>query len=273
MVRFTFNVFWVFGWIFCWSPLVQAYIPPSQYIVKTWTNKHAGVKSIRIKNTVNAYDGNKATDVHFKDLSIYFPETQVLRSWALDDSDRKLYFTEKKLDRLSIVGKLLLSKDFHEVVSSLKEKGIPVRTEQELLAFRTESDRMKAEILSLARWNGNIIWTIGSSSSEKEAKTPQIWFEKDSFLPLRMFYSKSGSDVAMDVQFEGYKFAREFPYPKKVNVLTRGEMLLSSQLIEVATDSDRHHGGGNGVSGFTELGHSASSKVRQLISLYYEQLR
>jgi hypothetical protein len=273
MVRSILTVFWVFGWILCWSPRVQAYIPPSQFIVKTWANKHGGVKSIRIKNTVNAYDGNKATDVHFKELSIYFPEIQVLRSWALDDSDRKLYFTEKKLDRLSLVGKLLLSRDLQEVVTSLKEKGIPIRTEQELLAFRTESDRMKAEILSLARWNGNIVWAIGSSSSEKELRNPQIWFEKDSFLPLRMFYPKSGSDGSLDVQFEGYKYSREFPYPKKVNVLARGEMLLSSQLIEVLTDSDKHHGGGSGVSGFTELGHSASSKVRQLISLYYEQLR
>lgn len=253
-----------------WSVGSFAYIPPSQFILKTWANKHSGVKGIKIKTLVTAYDGNKPTDIHFKEVSVYSPETQVLKSWATDESEKKLYYSEKKIDTWSPISKLLISHDWHQLSLNLRERGIPVKTEQELLALRTESDRMKLENLALQRWNGGFAWVIGSTPS-KEGNSPQIWFEKDTFLPLRMVYSRQDSDLA-EVRFENYRFFREFPYPRTSSVLRKGSTYFTSQLIELIVDGEKLLPGG-ATPGFTEAGNSISSGMRELIRAYYEQFR
>jgi len=259
-----------------WIQTARAYIPPSQFIVKSWANKHAGMKSLRVKTTVTAYDENKPTSLHFKELSIYFPELQSLRSWALDDSDRKLYFIEEKIDQVALPRKLLLSKDWQGLIQSLKEKGIPIKTEQELLSFRTEAQRRMSENQSLVSWNGGILWAVGSETpkleTKQEQKNPQIWFEKDTFLPFRILYPKASSGhPLLDVRFEGYRYFHEFPYPQKIEVLEKSSLVFASQLIEIHVDSDKHHSVA-GTSGFTESGNAAPSKLQDFISQYYDQL-
>lgn len=262
-----------------WSgPSAWAYIPPSQFILKTWANKHSGIKSLRIKTQVTAYDGNKLTDVHFKELSIYYPDTQFLRSWALDDAERKLFYVEKKADAASPIVRLLMNKDWQGHLQMLKQRGIPVKSDQELLALRTEAERMKAENLTLGRWGGGIDWVMGGASAPAPVKNavisdPQLWFEKDTFLPVRMIYANSGSSALNEVQMESYKFVQGFPYPRKITVLKKNEIAFIGQLTDLFVDSEKSASSSASSSGFTDVGQSISSNLRSLISSYYEQLR
>src|SRR5690242_997692 len=116
------------------NSVAYAYIPPSQFIVKSWVNKHAGIKTVKIRNIVTAFSGDKPTDVHFKETTLFNAETLMFRSWVSDESDRKLYSVEKSLINFSPLSKVLLLSDSREVIRELRERGIPIRFEDELLA-------------------------------------------------------------------------------------------------------------------------------------------
>jgi hypothetical protein len=270
------------GWAFfllvasATEPLAHAYIPPSIFIVKTWANKHSGIKSLKIRTTVTAFQDDKPTEAHFKETTIFNVDSMNIQSWASDDSDHKLYYVERSLNAVAPVSKILLLSDLREETRVLKERGIPVRTEDEIQSSR--GDSTKGENESLARWNNAIAWMIGSPTPNGAEPNPQIWFEKDTFFPLRLIYSNPKDRDLVEFRFEGYRFSREFPYPKNMLVLRRDKKILfSSQIAELgASSSDR----GNRQSrsnvppiGFTDAGDSASSSVKDLIRSYYDLVR
>ena len=245
---------------------VWAYIPPSQFIIKTWVNKHSGAKTIRIKNTVTGYESGKPSEIHFKETTLINLETSSMKSWASDDTDKKLYTVDKKLPTSSLAAKLLLSRDVEELTRSLRQAGIPIRVDSELSVLRTEAERMKSEQTLLSRWNSGYAWVIGATTSRN-----QIWFEKDTFLPMRLVHE------AVEWRFESFRFAREFPYPRMTHLLKNGDLVLVSQLQDLAPDTDPSHfrtsSPGMDAGAFTDQGNRASSGLKDLIRTYYEHIR
>src|SRR5689334_13771446 len=120
------------GIVLLWSSSVFAYIPPSQYILRTWLNKHNGIRSIKVKTTVTAPENDKPTGVHFKENTLYIADKMTLRSWATDDQDKKLYAVQRDLTSTSPVAKIFFSTDWQDVIRTLKTKKIPFRTEADL---------------------------------------------------------------------------------------------------------------------------------------------
>jgi len=257
------------------TSMAFAYIPPSQFIVRTWINKHGGVKNVKVRSNVTAFVDDKPTDVHFKETTIYNSDTNTIKSWVSDDSDRKLFVIEKNAANLSTISKLLFMADSREVVRVLRDRGIPIRLEDELLAMRTELERTKSENESIARWNGGLAWVIGSVNPP-DAFNPQLWFEKDTFLPLRMIFVSPKDRETYDFRVEGYRYSREFPYPRVLSVIKKGNgTLFSSQLLELAVNADQSKGsrGDSSTPGYTDAGNSLSSAQRDLIRQYYDVVR
>lgn len=243
-------------------------VPPSQFILKTWANKHAGVKSIRIKSIVTAVEGDKLSETHFKETLVYFPEIQTFRSWASDDQDKKLFVLEKKVKDSSVLNLMLLTSNSAELMRVLKDRGIPIQMEEELLKLKTEEERRKSEVTSLDRWNGGIAWVIGKAS-KGSSSDPQLWFAKDLFLPWRLALS------SQEFRFEDYRFFRDFPYPVWTHIYEKGERVISSQLVDGAVNADSPTSKSHPSPGkdLTEAGESAPSSVRTLIRQYYELAR
>jgi hypothetical protein len=269
-----------FAMVFCiystfGSSVAHAYIPPSQFIIKTWANKHGGggTKTIKIRSTVTAYSDDKPTEVHFKETAFFSADAQTLHSWASDDADRKLYSTEKTAPGLSTLSKLLLLADPREVARILRDVGIPIRLEEELLSLRTELERTKSESQSLARWNGGLAWVIGQHGPT-DVWTPQLWIEKDTFLPLRMIYTSPKDREIYDFRFDGYRYSHEFPYPRNLIATRKGNgILFTSQIVELSVSSDHSRSHADSATGFTDASSSASSGVKDLIRLYYDVVR
>lgn len=264
--------------LLAWSSPVFAYIPPSEYILKTWVKKHSGPKSIRIKSQVTAYQDGKPTDIKFKETTVFQADHQTIKSWVSDEHERRLFYTEKKLSSSGPLARLLFSSDLGEVISTLRTVEIPIRTEAELLALKTEAERRRIENESLLRWNGVFAWVIGVSPSI-EPKLSQIWFEKDTFLPIRLVYRILGR--VDEFRMEGYRFTREYPFPKVLHwvlaetegsQVVRQDIKLSSELIEVAVEPDKVAPPSSTI-GFTELGNSASSALKENIQKYYDSFR
>jgi hypothetical protein len=250
--------------------IAEAYIPPSQYILKTLLSKHTGVKTLRIRSMITAVENGRLTDIHFKDSTWINTDTMTVQCIATDDQERRLYKKDGGPDSISLGGLFLLSSDFQRVSQRLKNSGIPIRTEEELLAMRTELERRKSERETLTHWNGGLAWLIGEG----------LWVEKDTFRPLRLVVDSGTSGRSYDYRFEGSRSVRDFQYPKVNQLYQKDNWVLSSQVIDMTVESDFPNARLSHAStlnpketGLTDLGSSASSSLRNLLHLYYESYR
>jgi hypothetical protein len=192
-----------------------------------------------------------------------------------DDHDHVLYQVEKQVSFLPPMTQLLLSTDLKEMTRILRDRKIPIRTEDELSSFPTEAERLASETQSLMRWNGIVAWVIGTGE-DKDLRYPQLWFEKDTFLPLRFVYEDKSEGQLVDFRFDGYRFQKEFAYPRTISFGKRkGGTFISSNLVELSINSEAgskvHDNSGD--TGFKEAGHAAPSALKNLIRLYYKVAR
>src|SRR5687768_15103664 len=80
----------------------HAYVVPSQYLIKKWADKHSGVKSIRVRSLITAYENNKPTDIHFKDTTVFLSDGSNVKAWASDDMEKKLFASDLSLRAISL---------------------------------------------------------------------------------------------------------------------------------------------------------------------------
>jgi len=259
--------------LLCSSAPALAYVPPSEFIVKTWAQKHAGPKGVRTRSVVQAVEGDKPAGPKFKLTVIYRAEDGVLRSIASDEQNQILYMNEGGEPRgLHALTELLYDSNLARVASALKKQGVPVKTGKELMELHEESERLAAEssTLSLGRVKRQIAWVIGKRDGSSEAAN-QLWVEKDTFQPLK--FKMGGHEVL----FEGYRNYRDFPFPK---TMTWSESKLDAKpfmredLADLAVNPPELAQLSKPIThGFTDAGNSASSDVRELIQKYFDKAR
>jgi hypothetical protein len=149
----------------------------------------------------------------------------------------------------------------------LKAVQIPVRFPEESAAFGTEAEKAKRELGYLSRWNGSVAWVIGDRS---QSKAPQLWFQKDAFIPMRMNYVSALDQARYEFQWESVQFVRGFPYPKTLTVLRDGpNPLFSVQLLDLSFTKPAGSGVVAAESGLTHAGESQSIEMKDAIRTYY----
>jgi hypothetical protein len=249
-----------------------AYVPPSFFIVKSVAAKHGGIKGVKIRSMVTVMDGEKPGTIRFKAIAHYNPNTGTLHAYAYDERGQKLYAVERRDDSATGADALLFWRDENKVAAALKARGIPIRTEDELLKMKDEDERRLSEVTRLARWNSANAWVIGGP----EKDTPQLWVEKDSFLPLRLIAAprpESSSSDIVDLQFEGQRYQREFPYPRVVVAVQGKRPLFRDEVQDITITLDPAEFRSGVTPGFTETGNSSPGSLRDLIQKYFEVLR
>jgi hypothetical protein len=244
-----------------------AYIPPSSYIVKSIATKHGGLKGARVRSVVTQMEGEKLGSAHFKAVTYYNPQTQTLRAYALDDRNQKLYAVERRPDAATGADALLFWSNPHALALALRARGVPIRTEDELSRMKDQDERRDAEMERLARWSGGVAWVIGKD------KEPQLWVEKDTFLPLRLIASPQPEADLVQLEMEGQRFYHEFPFPRVVTVVKKKEALLRDEVQDVTLSAETAEFKSPLTPGFTDAGNSAPSALRDLIRQYFEAVR
>ena len=99
----------------------------------------------------------------------------------------------------------------------------------------------------------------------------QLWIEKDTFLPLRAMFSQA--DNPIELRFENYRFYREFPFPRAIMLVNKSGTILRAETSEVSLTSDLKELKTPVTPGFSDVGNSASSSIRDLVRQYYEAVR
>ena len=247
-----------------WAGTVEAYIPPAHFIVKSVVAQRAGFKGMRIRSTVVGFDGQKSSGLHFKVVTLFDARTRAIRSHALDDGGRELYAMERQLTSneqgIFLPDAILFESNLDHLTRGLRHAGIPISSEGEV-----------AEITWLGRINGMIAWVIG----KKDPSQPQLWIEKDRFLPIRLIDKVEGN--LADLRFENFRFFKEFPYPRSTTLVrlsgNKEETVLRDELNELNINPDLSEMRSPLQSGLTDAGNSSESPLRDLIKAYYLMVR
>ena len=273
------------AWVLISTHEASAYIPPSHYIVKTMTQKRAGVKSVRIRSTVIALQDGKPAGVHLKEVATYDYASRILRSRISDDSGRELYAVERKLHAEgpeSLFGvrvdELLLASSGESLAKTLSTAGISIRSEAELQALATDQDRFTAEQTTMQRMNGTVAWVLGGGRKAPASATPappQLWVEKDTFLPVRLITPAKldSKDGLADATFQSFRFFHEFPFPRLIEVAHGGVPQFRVELAELQVNPELAEMKKAVSAGYTDAGNAAESPVRDLIRKYFELAR
>jgi hypothetical protein len=289
---------WLFAAVavaaFAFTTDAAAHVPPSLFIVKTITNKRgATLKGVRLKSHLTAMMGpagaEKPAGPRLVVTTTFNPQTSLLKTVVREENGPELYYRERGPGALPPEVAFLFDAKLADVVQSLRDKGIPVRTEDELLAMRDEDERRAAEVEFLSRWKGTVAWVIGrrgtsptasgGKSSEPSRLEPQLWVEKDSFVPLRLFIPgriEPGKPTGtwLDLRFEGgQRLLKGFVFPRLISLFDKdGNPILREELVDLSTVLPRAEEAPP-KQGFSDAGNEASSEVRALIERYFETLR
>jgi len=235
-----------------------AYVPPAQFIIKSLVNKHAGFKGIRVKSKVTQWEGDKPGTFHFKTLTTFNQQTGLMRSWAMNDQDVKLYFVERRVEAPLAVDALLFVANPARAESTLMDRGIPIG-----------DDKDGAGAESLDRLKSVATWVLGSD------QTARLWIEKDTFLPLQMVFGSAKNQI--QIGFDGFHFYHEFPYPHTIALgFPNGSFWLKDETVDVSVNLDLAKAdsiSAHEAPGFTDAGKALLSTQQELIQKYYEFIR
>ena len=238
-----------------------AYVPPSQFIVKNIASKRSGVRSVRVKSVLSAFQGGQPQGQKLKEAVWIDYTSHVMRSRMSDESGRELYAIERRLDaNIPLVDLLLFDSQPEVLAKGLRQNGIPIRSEAELLSMKSEEERRLSETESIARITGGIAWVIGTTDAS------QLWVEKDTFLPVKLIVKSDEKNY--DVTFDGFRFTKEIPYPKVM--LVAGTRIES---LEMGVNVDMAEMKSTLKPGFTEAGESLDSATSDLVRHFYQLVR
>jgi hypothetical protein len=258
--------------------LAFAYVPPSQFIVRNIVNKRKDIKVVRVRSVVSTVEGDKAGATRFTAVTLFSLPTSTVKAWALGDNSVRLYGIQRRAATLPSVVSVLFESRLSDLVRSLRESSIPVRTEDELRAMKDEDERRSAEVEHLERWKGGTAWVIGRRMPpDSHDLTPQLWVEKDTFYPLRLIYSiKQGQEQGeiADVRFESTRSYRGFSYPRVTTVYGRdGIPWLRDEVIDITVNpkSDDIEEAVDG--GYTQAASTITAPVKDLIEKYFGAVR
>src|SRR5690348_6083012 len=78
------------------AALAQAYIPPSQFILRNITNKRKDIRTIRVKSIVSVLEGDKTMPTRFTAYALYTAAAESLKAWATGDNGVRLYGIQRR---------------------------------------------------------------------------------------------------------------------------------------------------------------------------------
>ena len=258
----------------------HAYVPPSEFIIKSMAAKKRGMNSIKVKSLVSEIQGDKPTGVRFRQTLTFDAQKNTVHRSAQDEQGRELFVFERELGSSSEVvlpvDLLLLSARQSAVMESLRKREIPIKSEAELLKYETEEERRSSEQVELSKLQpltagaGVLVaWVLAKDGLSGEG--PRFWVEKDTFLPLRL--SVRAEDA--EVRFEGFRWVKEVPFPRVTELSMSRKIFAREEAQEIVVNGDAASATQSGgvSAGFTEFGNCADSGLRDFIRRYYRLVK
>ena len=228
------------------SSVAHAYIPPSFFVVRAMTRKHAVVEEGRLKHKVSLYKGDNELVRSFNETLVLTDQHNAFVRLS-DETGKEVATHSRNLTgnrtqeaARPVTYDLLLMSDGASVFNHFRHLGLPLKTEADLYAEKEGALPYKPEsYVSLARYESRVAVVVADSEkkSPTDVRTPQLWVEKDSFLPLRaVFPSAPEAGIAsepLEFKFSGYQTYKGLLYPRVTQILRRGKLWVKIETQDV----------------------------------------
>ncbi len=249
------SAFILIGSLFFGGHAAQAYIPPSNFQIAALAKKHRNLKSIRVKTRITGPSGQ------IREIGYFDAKTQIWKARFVDSNDHEIYAFERKLGITdSLASLLLFETNAASIMRALKTAGVPVVTDEDLLALPDEPARRAAEKTSIGRLDHKVGWVIGEGN-------PSLWILKDDFVPLKLVAGGA------EIRFEETKFTRDFPYARSISIFRGSDFVLKGEAMEVILNPDLTDMHAIQVSGIPAISSALPGEERTLIEQWVQWIR
>lgn len=224
----------------------HAYIPPSFFVIRSIAKKHAVVEEGRFRHKVTFYKSNGDVLKTLSETVLMTDSDNAIVQLSDENGNpvatrtRKLVGTRTDEINRPVTYDLLLMKDGANIFSHLRQLGLPLKTEGDLYAEKEGALPYKPEsTVALVRYDRRLAIVVSDSEtkSASDVKTPQLWVEKDSFLPLRAVFPSAPeagvSSEPLEFKFSGYQVYKGLLYPRVMQIYRRGELWVKAETQEV----------------------------------------
>jgi len=212
----------------------SGHIPSANFIIKMMLKGNHAVENIKIEQIATLFDINTGHN----DLMV--PEVLYLR--VPDDYRLDIAFPEEHKTFIHSEGKILIIVGGKVIGNSKDEKSIfkdffIKRSVDEIIGL-LRSRNVDIERRGLGRFNGKIAYIIGAK--EREAKLPQLWIEKDTFLPLRFIVEekKEDSTAVLEIRYLDYiNLDDKYRYPYTMEFYYNNKLTLRYEVQKVVVNT------------------------------------
>lgn len=213
----------------------SGYIPSANFIIKMMLEGNQAIQDIRVEQTATVFDKNSGRE------SFQIPEVLYLRvpdSYRLDitlpEEKKTVIYSEG--ETLTIVGSKVISHSQDE--KSIFKDFFIKQSVAEIIEL-LHSRNVNTQRMGLGRFDGRIAYIIGAK--ERETKFPQLWIEKDNFLPLRFIVEEKKKDsiTTLEIRYLNYQHVDgKYWYPSTVEFYYDNKLALRYQTQKVVVNTN-----------------------------------
>ncbi len=190
----------------------HAYILRGPHILELMTEKCGKPKSMLVSQKVLFYNAGEAgtTEVN-ETLRYIFPED--FRSDAKSENSERIHLMSKGEAMTVIDGKIAVT---GETLFDIY-KDILLYRSRELLKARLTALGVDMSVVAFGRFQDKIAFVIGAEKADDPV--PQVWIDKDSFLPMRWLMKADGSDaqkMGMEIRYSDWRQIDRAWYPMQI---------------------------------------------------------
>lgn len=236
--------------IFIYSLVAQAYVPPSFFIAHSLSKKHADIVSGQFKHRISFYRSNGEESKSVTE-NLILSSNGEFQSTIYDGSN---VIFEQKGKPSSPAYNLLFNRDSSGIFDHLKSLELPMKTEKELyakadatiegtaqpitdpsetelqqLTKKTPTAYLPEPKIGMVRYENRVAVVLGLGNPS------QLWLEKDSLIPLKLLLpaaiAKMGDDI--EYRFSGFMLYRSVLYPRTMQIFKAGKLWVKSETSEV----------------------------------------
>jgi hypothetical protein len=277
--KMKFSVVLIAGLI---SVPASAYVYPSFYVVRSLARKHVAINNVTIKNKVTVFKRNGDFLTTFTE-SVSISENQLASGRILNSAGGEVATFARNLQSVRsgdlerpVAYDLLYINSSANIYEHFKALGLPLKTEGDLYAEKEGTLPYKPETTTAyGRLENKVAQVISPNHAERkptDTSAPQLWVEKDSFLPLRAVFPsppQSGySSEPLEYRFSGYQVhsGKNFLYPRNFVIQRDGKPWVKIETTEIRD-------GTTAVANSTRVRDEASGDEREFLEMYLKWVR
>jgi hypothetical protein len=203
------------------------YFPPSHYLVKNLTQKHAFPPLTLFKNKVTFYSGNSISGVFNESFLLLDSKNFISKITDEQNTTSKSDFKKNKSSTdLSFLHNFLFESDATTLSELLKFSSFPYKTEAELYSEKEDSLPYKSEdYINLVKCESKFClrWSAASNTF--------IDFDRDTLMPYLLSIPVDGRKLKFI--FSGTMNYKGLPYPRTIQVFDDSSLWIKIDCLDI----------------------------------------